>query len=86
MEAAVPLSQVKLLAARAVHDIRNPLAGISNSFYLIKNAIPESHPYYEYVGTIEREIKRLAAATRRLTEVLEQADLPGRTPSPECGD
>ena len=86
MEAAVPLSQVKLLAAQAVHDMRNPLAGISNSFYLINNAIPATHPYFEYVGTIEREIRRLAAATRRLTEVLEQADQPAPPPaSPEHG-
>jgi signal transduction histidine kinase len=77
MEAAVPLAQMKQIAARAAHDIRNPLAGISNSFYLIKDAIPTTHPYYSYVGTIEREIMRLADVTRRLVEAFDQAEAQG---------
>ena len=81
MEAAVPLAQVKRIAARAAHDIRNPLAGISNSFYLIKDAIPPTHPYYSYVGTIEREIMRLAEVTRRLVEALDQAEAQGPAPA-----
>ncbi len=56
------------LAARIAHEINNPLAGIQNSFLLVKDAIPESHPYYSYVGAIEREIARIAAVTRQLYE------------------
>jgi PAS domain S-box-containing protein len=62
------LSTMGRLAARVAHEINNPLAGIQNSFLLIKGAIPESHPYYAYVGAIEREIARMATITRQLYE------------------
>lgn len=62
------LSTMGRLAARIAHEINNPLAGIQNSFLLIKGAIPESHPYFAYVGAIEREIARMAAITRQLYE------------------
>ncbi len=56
------------LAARVAHEINNPLAGIQNSFLLVKDSIPESHPYFRYVGAIEREIGRIAGITRQLYE------------------
>lgn len=56
------------MAARVAHEINNPLAGIQNSFLLIKDAVPETHKYYAYVGAIEREIARIAAVTRQLYE------------------
>ncbi len=62
------LSTMGRLAARVAHEINNPLAGIQNSFLLIKGAIPTDHPYFSYVGAIEREIARMAAITRRLYE------------------
>ncbi len=54
------------LAARVAHEINNPLAGIQNSFMLIKDAVPDDHPYVRYVGAIEREIDRIASVTRQL--------------------
>ena len=62
------LSTMGRLAARVAHEVNNPLAGIQNSFLLIKDAVPESHPYHSYVGAIEREIARISAVTRQLYE------------------
>jgi PAS domain S-box len=62
------LSTMGRLAARVAHEINNPLAGIQNSFLLIKDAVPEDHPHHSYVGAIEREIGRIAGVTRQLYE------------------
>lgn len=56
------------IAGKVAHEINNPLAGIQNAFLLIKDAIPASHRHYAYVAAIEREIQRIAAVTRRLSE------------------
>jgi signal transduction histidine kinase len=57
------------MAARIAHEINNPLAGIKNSFLLIKDAIHEDYPYYEYVGRIEKEIDRIAAIVRQMFDL-----------------
>lgn len=62
------LTTMGRVAARVAHEINNPLAGIQNSFLLIKGAVPPSHPHFAYVGAIEREIDRIAAVTRQLYE------------------
>jgi PAS domain S-box-containing protein len=62
------LSTMGRLAARVAHEINNPLAGIQNSFLLIKDAVPADHPHHSYVGAIEREISRIAGVTRQLYE------------------
>jgi len=62
------LSTMGRLAARVAHEINNPLAGIQNSFLLLRDAIPPSHPHYAYVGAMEREIGRIASVTRHLYE------------------
>ena len=56
------------IAGRVAHEINNPLASIQNAFMLVKDAIPPSHPHYQYVGAIEREIQRIAMVTRSLAE------------------
>jgi hypothetical protein len=60
------LSTLGRLAARVAHEVNNPLAGIQNSFTLLKDAVPRQHRYYRYVGAIEREIARIAGVTREL--------------------
>jgi PAS domain S-box-containing protein len=62
------LTTMGRVAARVAHEINNPLAGIQNSFLLIKGAVPTTHPHFAYVGAIEREIGRIAAVTRQLYE------------------
>jgi len=52
-------------AARIAHEINNPLAGIKNSFLLIKNAIPQDHLHYQYVGRIDKEISRVTRIVRQ---------------------
>jgi signal transduction histidine kinase len=69
------------VAARVAHEINNPLAGIQYSFLLIKDAIPESHPHFSYVGAIEREISRIGAVTRQLYETYRpEQDVSAHTP------
>jgi PAS domain S-box-containing protein len=62
------LSSMGRLAARVAHEINNPLAGIQNSFLLLRDAIPSDHPHYSYVAAMEREIGRIASVTRQLYE------------------
>jgi two-component system sporulation sensor kinase C len=62
------LTTMGRIAARVAHEINNPLAGIQNSFLLLRDAIPPTHPHYAYVGAIEREIGRIADVTRQLYE------------------
>jgi PAS domain S-box-containing protein len=57
------------MAARIAHEINNPLAGIKNSFLLIKNAVGPDHPYHRYVGLIEKEINRIALIIRQMFDL-----------------
>jgi PAS domain S-box-containing protein len=66
------LTTMGRLAAHVAHEINNPLAGIQNSFLLIRDAIPDTHPHYAYVGAIEREMARIARVTRQLYETYRQ--------------
>ncbi len=57
------------IAARVAHEINNPLAGIKNSFLLLRDSIPSSDPYYHYVTRIETEIDRIARIVRRMFDL-----------------
>ena len=57
------------IAAKVAHEINNPLAGIKNSFLLIKDAIPSDHPYYDYVARIDKEISRVTSLVRRMFDL-----------------
>jgi hypothetical protein len=57
------------LAARVAHEINNPLAGIANSFQLVKAAVPEAHPHRRFAEIIEREIDRIGRIVRRMYDL-----------------
>ncbi len=57
------------IAARIAHEINNPLAGIRNSFLLIKDGISPDHPYFSYVSRIETEIDRIARIVRQMFDL-----------------
>jgi PAS domain S-box-containing protein len=57
------------MAARIAHEINNPLAGIKNSFQLVKDGIPKDHRHYKYVARIEKEINRIARIVRGMIDL-----------------
>ncbi len=57
------------MAARIAHEINNPLAGIKNSFLLVKRGIAPDFKYYDFVGRIEKEIERVARIVRQMFEL-----------------
>ncbi|KAA3616967.1 MAG: PAS domain-containing sensor histidine kinase [Calditrichaeota bacterium] len=67
------------MAAQVAHEINNPLAGIKNSFLLIKEAINPNHRYSKYSEKIEKEIERIANIVRQMFDLYR----PGETPVKE---
>jgi hypothetical protein len=51
------------------HEINNPLAGIMNSFQLVKAAVPEGHRHYRFAEIIEREIERIGRIVRQMFQL-----------------
>lgn len=63
------LAALAQVAAGVAHEINNPLAGIKNSFQLLKGEISQQHPRFHYVGKIEQEIDRITAIIKRMYEL-----------------
>jgi signal transduction histidine kinase len=57
------------MAARVAHEINNPLAGIANSFQLVKRAVPKDHQHYEFTTLIEKEIDRIGRIVLQMFEL-----------------
>ena len=66
---AEKLAAAGRMAAQIAHEINNPLAGIKNSFRLIRDAVPSDHPDHDMVERIEREIDRIAHVVRQMYEL-----------------
>ena len=56
------------MLARIAHEINNPLAGIKNSFLLLKGGIPHDYEHYEYVGRVDRELDRVSTIVRQMLD------------------
>lgn len=57
------------MAAAVAHEINNPIAGIRNAFTLVKQAVDPTHPHYEFVGMIDREISRVATIVQNMYQL-----------------
>ncbi len=62
------------MAARIAHEINNPLSGIRNCFWLLKNAIPKYHRHFHFAEKAEREIERIG----RIVQGMFDLKRPGR--------
>ena len=71
---AEKLAATGRMAAQVAHEINNPLAGIKNSFRLIRDAVPEDHPDRDMVERIEREIDRIAHIVRQMYSLYRQQE------------
>ncbi len=63
------LAALAQITAGVAHEINNPLAGIKNSFHLVKGAIPDTHPRSKYVDIIDKEIDRISGIIRRMYQL-----------------
>ncbi len=63
---AEALAATGQMAGRIAHEINNPLAGLKNSFALIKDAIPDDHPDRKFSSYIDKEIDRIANIVRQM--------------------
>jgi len=63
------------LASEIAHELNNPLAGIKNSFLLIKGAIGRDHPYHNYLGLIDKEIGRISNIVRQMFDLSRPSEI-----------
>ncbi len=67
------------LAASIAHEINNPLEGITNLLFLLRNFCQLEDPALNYVTMAEYEVRRIAEITQQTLRFYRQSTLPART-------
>ncbi len=57
------------MAARIAHEINNPLGIIQTACQLVSRAVPPGHRHYHHLGTIHKEIDRIAQIVRQMLDL-----------------
>ncbi len=57
------------VAAGVAHEINNPLGAIKNALFVLRHALPGSHPDYHYLGMMDGEVDRMAAIIVQLYDL-----------------
>jgi PAS domain S-box-containing protein len=74
------------LAASIAHEINNPLEGITNLLFLLRNYCELQDPALNYVTMAEYEVRRIAEITQQTLRFYRQTTLPARTKMKELLD
>jgi PAS domain S-box-containing protein len=74
------------LAASIAHEINNPLEGITNLLFLLRNFSDLSEPARNYATMAENEVRRIAEITQQTLRFYRQSTLPARATLSELLD
>jgi len=74
------------LAATIAHEINNPLEGITNLLFLLRNFSGLDATALNYVTMAESEVRRVAEITQQTLRFYRQSTLPSRAPLKELLD
>ncbi len=74
------------LAASIAHEINNPLEGVTNLLFLLRNYSDLSEMACNYVSMAENEVHRIAEITQQTLRFYRQSTLPARTTMSELLD
>ncbi len=74
------------LAASIAHEINNPLEGITNLLFLLRNYCQLEDPAMNYVTMAEYEVRRIAEITQQTLRFYRQSTLPARAKMTELLD
>jgi PAS domain S-box-containing protein len=74
------------MAATIAHEINNPLEGITNLLFLLRNYSGLDATALNYVNMAEYELRRISEITQQTLRFYRQSTLPSRTPLRELLD
>jgi PAS domain S-box-containing protein len=74
------------LANSLAHEINNPLEGLTNLLFLLRNFSNLTHPAIDYVTMAEHEARRISEIAQQTLRFYRQSTLPGRARMAELLD